>query len=201
MADDFVIETRDLSKSFRGFMAVSGVNLRVRRGSIHALIGPNGAGKSTVFNLITKFLQPTSGTIIYNGRDITRAKPAQVARQGMVRSFQISSVFPHLSVLQNVRVALQRKRGNSFHFWKTEATLDNLNDRARELLDEVGIAEFAEVPAVELPYGRKRVLELATTLALEPDVMLLDEPMAGMGTEDIERTAALIKRPPRGVRC
>ncbi len=198
MSGDYVIETRDLSISFRGFMAVAGVDLQVRRGSIHALIGPNGAGKSTVFNLITKFLQPTTGSILYEGRDITRAKPAQVARMGMVRSFQISSVFPHMTVLQNVRVALQRQMRNSFKFWTRDTVLDRLNQRAHALLDEVGLREFEGAPAVELPYGRKRVLELATTLALEPKVMLLDEPMAGMGGEDIQRMSELIRRAARG---
>lgn len=196
--DDWVIEARDLSKSFRGFMAVQGVDLKVRRHSIHALIGPNGAGKSTMFNLITKFLQPTTGQILLNGRDITRAKPARVARMGMVRSFQISSVFPHLTVLQNVRIALQRKLGTSFHFWASERSLDRLNDRARELLTDVGLEAFEQTLAAELPYGRKRVLELATTLALEPEVMLLDEPMAGMGAEDVHRTSALIKKAAQG---
>lgn len=198
MNDDYVIETRDMSKSFRGFMAVTGVNLRVRRNTIHALIGPNGAGKTTCFNLITKFLQPTSGQILLNGHDVTRLKPAQVARRGMVRSFQISSVFPHLTVLENLRVALQRKMNNSYHFWRSDRCLDQLNDRARELIADVGLAEFENALAVELPYGRKRGLELATTMALEPEVMLLDEPMAGMGTEDIQRTAALIRRVAQG---
>lgn len=196
--DDYVIETRDMSKSFRGFLAVSGVNLRVRRHTIHALIGPNGAGKTTCFNLITKFLQPSSGQILLNGRDVTRTKPAHVARMGMVRSFQISSVFPHLTVLENLRVALQRKMGNSYQFWRSDRCLDSLNDRARELIADVGLAEFEDSLAVELPYGRKRGLELATTMALEPEVMLLDEPMAGMGTEDIQRTAALIRRVAQG---
>lgn len=196
--DDYVIETRDMSKSFRGFMAVSGVNLQVRRHSIHALIGPNGAGKTTCFNLITKFLQPTSGQILLNGRDVTRMKPAQVARMGMVRSFQISSVFPHLTVLENLRVALQRKMGNSYQFWRSDRCLDRLNDRARELIADVGLSEFEGSLAAELPYGRKRGLELATTMALEPEVMLLDEPMAGMGTEDIQRTAELIRRVAQG---
>lgn len=198
MNDDYVIETRDMSKSFRGFMAVTGVNLRVRRNTIHALIGPNGAGKTTCFNLITKFLQPSSGQILLNGHDVTRLKPAQVARRGMVRSFQISSVFPHLTVLENLRVALQRKMNNSYHFWRSDRCLDQLNDRARELIADVGLAEFENALAVELPYGRKRGLELATTMALEPEVMLLDEPMAGMGTEDIQRTAALIRRVAQG---
>ncbi|GAA0571009.1 ABC transporter ATP-binding protein [Caenispirillum bisanense] len=196
--DDYVIETRDMSKSFRGFLAVSGVNLRVRRHTIHALIGPNGAGKTTCFNLITKFLQPSSGQILLNGRDVTRARPAHVARMGMVRSFQISSVFPHLTVLENLRVALQRKMGNSYQFWRSDRCLDSLNDRARELIADVGLAEFEDSFAAELPYGRKRSLELATTMALEPEVMLLDEPMAGMGSEDIQRTAALIRRVAQG---
>jgi branched-chain amino acid transport system ATP-binding protein len=194
MAGGYIIETRDLSKEFRGFRAVSDVNLRVRHGSIHALIGPNGAGKTTVFNLLTKFLEPSRGQILYDGRDITRAKPADLAREGMVRSFQISATFPHLTVLENVRIALQRRLGTSFHFWRSEASLDVLNERAQELIEAVGLAGFADSAAAELPYGRKRALEIATTLALEPKLMLLDEPTAGMGHEDVGRVAALIKK-------
>jgi branched-chain amino acid transport system ATP-binding protein len=194
MAGDYILETERLTKEFRGFVAVNGVGLRVRRGSVHALIGPNGAGKTTCFNLLTKFLTPSAGRILYNGRDITQAAPADVAQMGLVRSFQISAVFPHLTLLENVRVALQKKRGKSFDFWRSERVLDSLNDRAAELLAEVGLAEFAHLTAVELPYGRKRALEIATTLALEPELMLLDEPTAGMGHEDLGRVVALIKR-------
>jgi branched-chain amino acid transport system ATP-binding protein len=194
MTGEYIIETRDLTKEFKGFIAVSEVNLKVRRGSIHALIGPNGAGKTTVFNLLTKFLEPTSGQILYDGRDVTRGRPAELARAGMVRSFQISATFPHLSVLENVRVALQRKLGTSFHFWRSQASLDVLNERAQELLEAVGLAGFESSPAGELPYGRKRALEIATTLALEPRMMLLDEPTAGMGHEDVGRVAELIKK-------
>ena len=194
MADDYVLQTRGLTKDFRGFTAVKNVNLNVRRGTIHALIGPNGAGKTTCFNLITKFLPLTAGTIHYNGHDITSSAPHAVARLGLVRSFQISAVFPHLSVLENVRVALQRALGTSYHFWRSERSVEVLNNRAMELLDDVGVKAYADLPAVELPYGRKRALEIATTLALDPEMMLLDEPMAGMGAEDITRTAALIKR-------
>ncbi|MCX7353693.1 MAG: ABC transporter ATP-binding protein [Alphaproteobacteria bacterium] len=194
MAGDYILETERLTKEFRGFVAVNGVGLRVRRGSVHALIGPNGAGKTTCFNLLTKFLTPSAGRILYNGRDITQAAPADVAQMGLVRSFQISAVFPHLTLLENVRVALQKKRGKSFDFWRSERVLDALNDRAAELLAEVGLAEFAHLTAVELPYGRKRALEIATTLALEPELMLLDEPTAGMGHEDLGRVVALIKR-------
>ncbi|MGH6949160.1 MAG: ABC transporter ATP-binding protein [Kiloniellales bacterium] len=194
MAEDPILETEGLTKQFKGFTAVSKVSLRVRRNSIHALIGPNGAGKTTVFNLITKFLEPTEGRIRYRGKDITSTKPAEIARQGMVRSFQISAVFPHLTVLENVRIALQRPTGLSFHFWKPTAALDRLEDRARELLAAVGLEDASEKLAVELPYGRKRALEIATTLALDPEVMLLDEPMAGMGHEDIGRVSDLIRR-------
>jgi branched-chain amino acid transport system ATP-binding protein len=195
---DNILETDGLTKEFRGFVAVNNVALRVRRHSIHALIGPNGAGKTTCFNLLTKFLIPSRGRISYNGRDITATKPADIARLGLVRSFQISAVFPHLSVLENVRVALQRKRGDSFDFWRSQSVLDVYNDRARELIDWVGLSEYAETVAVELPYGRKRALEIATTLALEPEMMLLDEPTAGMGHEDVGRIAALIKRVAQG---
>ena len=191
---DYVIETRNLSKNFKGFTAVQGVNLRVRRGTIHALIGPNGAGKTTCFNLITKFLTPSHGQILFKDRDITALKPADVARLGMVRSFQISATFPHLTLVENVRIALQRKLNNSFHFWRSERTLRELDGQAMELLDAVGIAEFANSLAGEMPYGRKRALEIATTLALDPEVMLLDEPMAGMAREDIDRVQALIKQ-------
>lgn len=194
MATDYILETRELTKQFRGFTAVDKVSINVRRGSIHALIGPNGAGKTTFFNLLTKFLPPTSGSIVYNGHDITREKPAQTARRGVIRSFQISAVFPHLTVMENVRVALQRKLGTSFHFWKSESTLNHLNDRAMELLNEVDLAGFANTETVELPYGRKRALEIATTLALDPELMLLDEPTQGMGHEDVSRVVELIRK-------
>jgi branched-chain amino acid transport system ATP-binding protein len=193
MAGDTILETRDLTKEFKGFVAVDCVNLRVQRGSIHALIGPNGAGKTTTFNLLTKFLQPTKGVILFNGEDITRERPADVARRGVIRSFQISAVFPNLSVLENVRVALQRSLHTSFHFWKRERTLEVLNARAVALLERVGLEKLAGVNAGELAYGRKRTLEIATTLAMEPELMLLDEPTAGMGHEDVARVKDLIK--------
>jgi branched-chain amino acid transport system ATP-binding protein len=195
---DYVIETRALTKDFKGFVAVRDVSLRVKRGSIHALIGPNGAGKTTCFNLLTHFLTPTRGRIFYNGSEITGLKPAAIARMGIVRSFQISAVFPHLTVLENVRIALQRKRGGSFDFWRSHRVLEALDERARELVDAVGLAAFEHAPAVELAYGRKRALELATTLALDPQVMLLDEPTAGMAHEDVERVTALIRRAAQG---
>jgi branched-chain amino acid transport system ATP-binding protein len=191
---DNILETKALTKEFKGFVAVNGVDLAVHRGTIHALIGPNGAGKTTCFNLLTKFLTPTSGNIVYNGRDITREKPAMIARQGLVRSFQISAVFPHLTALENVRIALQRGRGGSFDFWRSERILNEMNAKAGELLEAVGLAEYASVHASDLSYGRKRALEIATTLALDPELMLLDEPMAGMAQEDIERISALIRR-------
>lgn len=194
-AGDFILETAGLTKEFRGFVAVKGVNLRVRRGTIHALIGPNGAGKTTCFNLLTKFLTPTRGQILYKGREITRMAPAEIARQGLVRSFQISAIFRSCTVLENVRVALQRKyHGLSFDFWRSSKVLRRLEDRAHALLKDVGLADAADSVAGELPYGRKRALELATTLALEPELMLLDEPTAGMGHEDVDRIAALIKQ-------
>jgi len=194
MRDDIILETEDLTKEFAGFVAVNGVSLRVARHTIHALIGPNGAGKTTCFNLLTKFLSPTRGRIVYNGRDITALAPADVARLGLGRSFQISAVFPHLTVLENVRIALQRKRGTSFDFWSSQAALDTFRPRAMELISDVGLAAFTNAAAVELPYGRKRALEIATTLALDPEMLLLDEPTAGMGHEDIDRISQLIKR-------
>src|SRR5882672_3403529 len=194
MQDQTILETRQLSREFSGFVAVNNVSLKVRQGSIHGLIGPNGAGKTTVFNLLTKFLLPTSGTILYRGEDITGDRPARVARRGLVRSFQISSTFPHMTVLENVRVALQRRLANSFHFWRSERSLDALDGKARELLAAVELTEHAGLQAVELPYGRKRALELATTLALEPELMLLDEPTQGMAHEDVDRISALIQQ-------
>ncbi len=191
---DITLETRGLTKEFKGFAAVSDVSLQVQRGHIHALIGPNGAGKTTVFNLLTKFLIPTRGTIVYNGVDITHEKPADTAQRGVIRSFQISAVFPHMSVLENVRIALQRKTGLSTRFWQSKMVLDQLNERAMELLDAVGLCDFADTVTVELAYGRKRALEIATTLALEPELMLLDEPTQGMGVEDVDKITRLIKQ-------
>jgi branched-chain amino acid transport system ATP-binding protein len=190
---EIVLETEDLTKEFAGFVAVRSVNLRVARGGIHAIIGPNGAGKTTVFNLLSKFLSPTRGRIVFDGHDVTALKPADVARLGLVRSFQISAVFPHLTVLENVRIALQRKRGGSFDFWRSKRALHALDDRALAIIADVGLSPYANVLAVELPYGSKRVLEIATTLALDPEMLLLDEPMAGMGHDDIGRISALIK--------
>jgi len=194
MSDEMILVTEDLTKEFAGFVAVRGVDLRVRRGSIHALIGPNGAGKTTCFNLLTKFISPTQGRILFKGKDITAMEPADVARLGLVRSFQISAVFPHMTVLENVRIALQRKRGTSFDFWRPTSALDVFNEDALALIADVGLSSFVDWPAVELPYGRKRALEIATTLALDPEMLLLDEPTAGMGHEDIDRIAQLIKR-------
>ena len=194
MADDTILEARGLTKEFRGFVAVKNVDLRVRRGAIHALIGPNGAGKTTCFNLLTHFLTPTSGQIFYKGREITGSRPAAIARKGLVRSFQISAVFPNLSVLENVRIALQRRHGHSFDFWRAGGSLARHHGRARELIDAVGLAAFETTAAGELPYGRKRALEIATTLALDPEMMLLDEPTAGMAHDDVERITALIRK-------
>jgi len=194
MVDDVILETQQLVKEFKGFVAVNHVDLKIQRGNIHALIGPNGAGKTTFFNLLTKFLIPTSGRIVYNQKDITSEKPAQVARRGIVRSFQISATFPHLTVLENVRIALQRSVGSSYDFWRSQNRLNRLNDRAMHLLGEVELSDFASVQAVELSYGRKRALEIATTLATEPELMLLDEPTQGMGHEDVDKVTQLIKK-------
>ena len=193
-----VLRTEGLTKSFQGFVAVQDVDFAVERGHIHAVIGPNGAGKTTFFNLLTKFLSPTHGRIFYKDEDITGLKPAQIARRGVVRSFQISATFPHLTVVENVRVALQRKLGVTYHFWRSEESLRVLDERAHELLAEVGLESFAQLQAVELPYGRKRALEIATTIALDPELILLDEPTQGMGHEDIDRVKSLIKRVAEG---
>ncbi len=195
---DYILETQHLIKEFRGFVAVNDVNLKVKRGSIHALIGPNGAGKTTCFNLLTKFLTPTSGRILFNNQEITHEKPAQIARRGIIRSFQISAVFPQLSVVDNVRIGLQRATGTSFQFWRSDTLLNNLNARAMELLAQVDLTEFAQEITTNLPYGRKRALEIATTLAMEPELMLLDEPTQGMGHEDVDRVTQLIKRVSQG---
>jgi branched-chain amino acid transport system ATP-binding protein len=191
---DIILSAQKLTKQFGGFTAVGSVDLHVRRGSIHALIGPNGAGKTTCFNLLTKFLQPTSGSILFKGRDITRLPPADIARLGLVRSFQISAVFPRLTVLENVRISLQRRRGESFDFWRSEKALRRYDEEALERIEQVGLTPFAHELAGELPYGRKRALEIATTLALDPEMLLLDEPMAGMGQEDVNRISQLIRR-------
>lgn len=194
MKNDYILETTGLGKEFRGFVAVQDVNLRVRRGAIHGLIGPNGAGKTTCFNLLTKFLEPTHGRIRFNGRDITAEPPQRIARMGIVRSFQISAVFPQLTARENLRVALLRKQGTSFHFWKSRRKLAQLDERGMQLLGDVGLESQADVVTAEMPYGRKRALELATTLALDPELMLLDEPTQGMGHEDVERVMDLIRR-------
>lgn len=198
MSDQYVLETQGLVKEFKGFVAVDDVNLKIQRGHIHALIGPNGAGKTTVFNLLTKFLSPSRGKILFKGQDITALKPAAIARKGVVRSFQISAVFPHMTALENIRIALQSFEGQSFHFWKSGNSLNKLNQRCMELLDAVGLAEFANTTTVELAYGRKRALELATTLAMEPELLLLDEPTQGMGGEDVERVVELVRQASQG---
>ena len=190
----YVLETRGLRKEFNGFVAVNNVSLQVRRGTIHAIIGPNGAGKTTVFNLLTKFLSPDAGEIRYNGNDITGDDPARIARSGIARSFQISAIFPHMTVLENLQVALQRKLGLGFHFWKSTKALDQTLARAIELLAEVGLADFAEYPALALPYGHKRALEIAATFSLDPELVLLDEPTQGIGHEHVGRITALIRK-------
>ncbi len=198
MSEQYVLETRNLVKEFKGFVAVDDVNLKIQKGHIHALIGPNGAGKTTVFNLLTKFLIPTRGQILFNGEDITALKSAAIARKGVVRSFQISAVFPHMTALENIRVALQSFEGTSYSFWKSGASLNRLNERCMELLEAVGLAEYANTTTVELAYGRKRALELATTLAMEPELLLLDEPTQGMGAEDVDRVVELVRKAAKG---
>jgi len=198
MSNPYVLETRGLVKKFRGFQAVDHVDLQIRQGDIHALIGPNGAGKTTVFNLLTKFLTPTGGSILYKGENITALNSAAIARKGIVRSFQISAVFPYMTALENVRVALQASDGYSFNFWRSGSSLQHLNKRCMELLESVGLAEFAHTTAIELSYGRKRGLELATTLAMDPQVLLLDEPTQGMGSEDVDRVVDLVREAAKG---
>ncbi|WP_457322198.1 ABC transporter ATP-binding protein [Roseateles sp. P5_E11] len=195
---EYILETQDLTKEFKGFTAVDAVNLQVHRGHIHALLGPNGAGKTTCFNLLTKFLTPTRGRIVFAGTDITGETSAQIARRGVIRSFQISAVFPHLTVLENVRIGLQRFTGTSFHFWKGLTGLKTLDAKVLSLLELVDLRDMAAVKAADLPYGRKRALEIATTMAMEPQLMLLDEPTQGMGHEDVDRVTALIKRVAEG---
>lgn len=195
---NYILETQGLTKEFKGFTAVDTVNLKVRRHEIHALIGPNGAGKTTVFNLLTKFLIPTRGKISFNGKDITMSKPAEISRMGVIRSFQISAVFPHMTARENVRVALQRKLGTSFHFWRPVSSLNKLNDRADELLTMVGLERFSDAMVGDMAYGRKRALEIATTLAMDPEMMLLDEPTQGMGREDVALITELIRKVAKG---
>ena len=190
----YVLETRGLCKSFGGIIATDNVSFKLPAGARHALIGPNGAGKTTFVNQLTGVLNPTSGQILFEGQDITAEAPARIARRGVIRSLQISAVFPHLTVLENVRVALQRKLGSSFQFWRSDRSLDALNDRALQLLGQVDLEKYAQITAVELSYGRKRALEIATTLAMEPKLMLLDEPTQGMGLEDVDRIRQLIKK-------
>lgn len=192
---DLILETHGLTRDFLGFRAVSEVDLRVRRGTIHALIGPNGAGKTTVFNLLARFLAVSAGRIIYEGNDITDARPSIVARNGLVRSFQISAIFPHLTVRENIRLGLQSRTRDAYNFWRPDSRLAVLDDRVQELAEAVGFErDMLELTAVELPYGRRRALEIATTLALEPRLLLLDEPMSGLGREDIQRISKLIRR-------
>ena len=188
-----VLSATGLSKSFRGFVAVNDVSLQVRKGSIHALIGPNGAGKTTTFNLLTKFIAPTSGRIEFMGEDVTALEPAEIARRGLVRSFQISAVFPHMTVLENVRVGIQKRQGDWYNFLRSRRSNSQYDDEALAILASVGLERYAAHQAADLSYGRKRTLELATTLALEPKVLLLDEPMAGMAHEDIDRVAGIIR--------
>lgn len=191
---DIILETKALTKAFSGFVAVNDVNFKVRRGTIHAVIGPNGAGKTTLFNLLTKVHQPTSGKIFFNGADITPLSSPEIARLGLVRSFQVSAIFPALSVMENVRVALQSRRGRSLDFWRSKKTLNSLNDEAERYLAQVGLAHAADTVAGDLPYGQRRAVEIATTMAMEPELLLLDEPTAGMGREDVDRTAELIRQ-------
>ncbi|MFJ4048937.1 MULTISPECIES: ABC transporter ATP-binding protein [Pseudomonas] len=189
-----ILCARGLVRGFRGFVAVNGVDLDIHEGSVHALIGPNGAGKTTLFNLLCGALPLSAGQIHFAGQDISTHGQEAVARAGLVRSFQISAVFGQLSVHENVRLALQRQAGLAHQFWRSSACLRQLDARTQAFLEAVGLGELAEAQASNLSYGRKRMLEIATTLALEPRLLLLDEPMAGMGHEDIEPVVELIRR-------
>jgi branched-chain amino acid transport system ATP-binding protein len=190
--DGSALAARGLTRDFRGFRAVDGVDLDVAAGSVHALVGPNGAGKTTLFNLLTGFLAPTAGRIELAGRDITGLPPERVARLGLARSFQITSLFPQQTVRAHLELALQGATAQGWWFWRSERLLRRFRERADELLDRVGLTDAADQPAGRLAYGRKRALELAIALALDPQVLLLDEPTAGMGVEDVERTVELI---------
>lgn len=192
MTAQAVLSARGLTRDFRGFRAVNGVDLDVATGSVHALVGPNGAGKTTLFNLLTGFLTPTAGRIEVDGRDATGLPPERITRLGVARSFQITSLFPQLSAREHVELALQGASGLGWRFWRSATLMRRYSDRARELLTMVGLADLAEIPADALAYGRKRALELAIALALDPKVLLLDEPTAGMGLEDVDRTVELI---------
>ena len=194
MSDAPVVETVDLSKSFAGYRAVDGVSLSVASGSIHAIIGPNGAGKTTLFNLLSGFVVPSAGRVILGGRDITGRKPHRIARLGMVRSFQINSIFAHLSVLDNVKVSLEAKTELPTRFWLPGSATKRLDPRALELLAEVGLSGEKGRLAAQLSYGRKLALEIEITLAQDPTILLLDEPTAGMGPEDVSRITKLIER-------
>jgi len=189
-----VLRTRQLVRDFRGFRAVDQVDLDVADGSVHALVGPNGAGKTTLFNLLTGFLAPTSGRFELGGRDVTGVSPERISRLGVARSFQITSLFPQLTAREHVELALQSHTGLGWRFWRSAKLMHRYTDRALALLGEVGLGEVAESTADSLAYGRKRALELAIALALEPKVLLLDEPTAGMGLEDVDRTVELIAR-------
>lgn len=188
-----ILETQGLSKSFASFAAVSDVSLKVTAGSLHALIGPNGAGKSTLFNLVTKFLKPTRGTILYRGFDVTGYSPSRLARMGVARSFQVSSVFAELTVKENVLMALMRQKNFAWRMWRSPAILRSLDEPAHELLARFGLAEQAEIRAKFLSYGKKRALELALAMAIKPELLLLDEPSSGVGHEDLARLTQVIR--------
>jgi branched-chain amino acid transport system ATP-binding protein len=189
-----VLVVRGLTKEFRGFRAVDNVDLRVEEGTVHALVGPNGAGKTTFFNMLTGFITPTAGQILFSGEDVTRLPPEEMTRRKMARSFQVTSLFEHLTALEHVTLALQSATNMGYRFWQSEKRLNQFNDDARTILNRVGLADVARRQAGSLPYGQKRALEMALVLALEPRLLLLDEPTAGMSMDDVGRMIALIKQ-------
>jgi len=189
---DVILETQDLRRRFGALAAVDGVSMQIQAGALHSIIGPNGAGKTTLFNLISGTLRPTSGRVFYRGQDITNLPMHRTIHRGIGRSFQITNIFPSLSVLENVRLACQAMGHDSFRMLRSHTKFAHYLTRAREVLDTVGLTERALQPAGLLPHGDQRKLELGMILAPDPDVLMLDEPTAGMAAEQVPELMALI---------